>query len=158
MKSIETIYLSLNPVELASGDAWKVEQCGSGGTWKYIEERYCTYGCIIVKGSWVQKRHYYLLCFHVNQGMGLRIIVYTFLHSPYTKLTNYKHITSSIYIGQKALCSWGRWSALCDGPRETLLDLFFSCPFSRSCWDRLRIRWNSNLGIYQMLVLAKIAV
>lgn len=44
---------------------------------------------------------------------------------------------------------------VCGGPRETLLHLFFICPFSKMCWERLGIRWNTNLKICQMQVLAK---
>lgn len=50
----------------------------------------------------------------------------------------------------QALCSWGCWSIcdLCEDPRETLMHLFFICPFSKS--------WNTNLKICQMMVLARL--
>ncbi len=37
---------------------------------------------------------------------------------------------------------------ICGGPRETLIHLFFTCPFSKLCWERLS--WNRNLEISQM--------
>lgn len=42
----------------------------------------------------------------------------------------------------------------CDGPTETLMHLFFTCPFNKICSERLGNRWNTNLEICQMLVLA----
>jgi hypothetical protein len=32
---------------------------------------------------------------------------------------------------------------------------FFSCPFSKACWEHLGIQWNSSVGFFQMMMQAK---
>lgn len=40
--------------------------------------------------------------------------------------------------------------------RETLFHLFFQCPFSKRCWRKIGISWNTSLEFFQMLVLARL--
>ena len=41
------------------------------------------------------------------------------------------------------------------GCEETLLHLFFSCPFSQDCWNTLHIHWNLNLDPLDMVIEAR---
>lgn len=38
---------------------------------------------------------------------------------------------------------------------ETLVHLFFCCPFSVACWNYIGISWDSSLNLENMLLLAK---
>jgi hypothetical protein len=42
-----------------------------------------------------------------------------------------------------------------DNLKETAFDLFFSCSFSKSCWQVIGIEWRSNLNFFQMMKRAK---
>jgi hypothetical protein len=45
---------------------------------------------------------------------------------------------------------------LCDkGREETAFHLFFSCPFSKICWDTINIGWDSNQNFETMMVTVK---
>lgn len=48
--------------------------------------------------------------------------------------------------------------ALCSlGVRETREHLFFSCPFSDTCWRKIGFTWNLNMEFFfQMVVLARL--
>jgi hypothetical protein len=41
------------------------------------------------------------------------------------------------------------------GDEETLEHLFFSCPFSVTCWAKLNITWNISAGRFDMITQAK---
>jgi len=32
---------------------------------------------------------------------------------------------------------------------------FFSCPFSKACWEHLGIQWHSSVGFFQKMIQAK---
>jgi hypothetical protein len=34
---------------------------------------------------------------------------------------------------------------------ETALHLFFTCPFSRACWEKIGVLWNFNLPFYNIM-------
>jgi hypothetical protein len=45
---------------------------------------------------------------------------------------------------------------LCSQNREeTIFHLFFSCPFSKACWNHLNINWNLDLNFHNMMRSAK---
>ena len=41
------------------------------------------------------------------------------------------------------------------GTEETCFHLFFECPFSQECWDRIPINWNLNLPPLDMIIVAR---
>jgi hypothetical protein len=48
---------------------------------------------------------------------------------------------------------------LCSQNREeTIFHLFFSCPFSKACWNHLNINWNLDLNFHNMMKSGKAAV